>query len=163
MNKTILMFALIAVIFFSVGMGAGILISGSLDKQIDLAPEAKVKLPEEPPTKVPKITMPEILYNLTGIIQEIERNSIVLEVNIPYVDETNQIAHKIEIRKAIINTDTKFSDMSFIDTEDANRKTIQESEITFQDLKIGDQIEVISNKDIKDKQEFEAVKVRILP
>ena len=163
MNKTILMFALIAVIFFSVGMGAGILISGSLDKQIDLAPEAKVKLPEEPPAKVPKITMPEILYNLTGIIQEIERNSIVLEVNIPYVDETNQIVHKIEIRKAIINTDTKFSDMSFIDTEDANRKTIQESEIIFQDLKIGDQIEVISNKDIKDKQEFEAVKVRILP
>lgn len=157
------MFTLIAVIFFSAGMGLGILISSSLDKQVNLAPEAKVELPAEPLTKTPKITMPEILYNLTGSIQEIEEDAIILEVNIPYVDETNQIAHKTETRKAIVNSETNFSSMIFVDTEEPNRKIIQESEITFRDFKIGDQIEVIANQDIKDKQEFEVVQVRILP
>ena len=164
MNKTIIMFTLIAIIFLIAGIGAGILISGNLinkqhspDISQNIKPEPKVQ-PE-----LPKITMPEILYNLTGLIQEIEEDFIVIEVNIPYVDETNQIAHKTEIRKAMITVETNFSNMEFINTKEPNRKTIQESEITLQDLKIGDQIEVISNKDIKDKREFEAVRIRILP
>ena len=163
MDNNKVLFILIAVIFLAVGIGAGILISGSLNKQPspnisqDIKPESKIQ------PDIPKITMPEILYNLTGVIQELERDFIVVEVKIPYVDETNQIAHKTEIRNAIISANTKFSSMVLVDTEEPNRKTIQESEITFQDFKIGDQIEVISNKDIKDKQEFEVVSVRILP
>ncbi|MBU4257425.1 hypothetical protein KKC04_03355, partial [Patescibacteria group bacterium] len=47
-------------------------------------------------TESPKITMPKVIYNLSGVIQKIEQNSVVLEANISYIDETNQVAQKKE-------------------------------------------------------------------
>ncbi|MCG2701382.1 hypothetical protein L6267_04395 [Candidatus Parcubacteria bacterium] len=169
MDSTKNLFILIAIIFLTAGVGAGVLISVNFYKNQQINPTVAENIKSQQETqqkdmqKIPEATMPKFLYNLIGSIQRIEGNSIILEANVPYVNEVNQIANKIETRKAIVNPETDFSRIIFKDTGDAGRKTVQESKITLEDLKVGDQIEVIANKDIKNKQEFEVVSVRILP
>lgn len=51
------------------------------------------------PKKEQKITLPKILYNLTGIIQKLEKDSLTFEATMPQVDEKGQPVEKTEIRK----------------------------------------------------------------
>lgn len=111
----------------------------------------------------PKITMPKVIYNLSGVIQKIEKNFIILEANISYIDETNQVAMKKETRKIIITPATKFNRLTIVATAQENTKKIQENEIAAEDLKVGDIIEAIAASDINNVQEFEATQIRILP
>lgn len=111
----------------------------------------------------PKITMPKVIYNLSGVIQKIEQNSITLEANISYIDETNQVARKKEIKKIIITPATKFNRLTIVATAQENTKKIQENEIASEDLKVGDNIEAIAASNINNVQEFEATQIRILP
>lgn len=169
MDNTKNLFILIAIIFLTAGVGVGVLISVNFYKNQQINPtvveniKSQQEIQQKDMQEIPKVTMPKSLYNLIGLIQSIEGNSIILEAKIPYVNEVNQIVNKIETREAIVNPETDFSRIIFEDTEDTGRKTIQKSEITFEELKVGDQIEVIARKDIKNKQEFEVVSVRILP
>ncbi len=114
-------------------------------------------------TESPRITMPKVIYNLSGAIQEIEQNFIILEANISYMDETNQVAQKKETRKIIITPATKFNRLTIAATAQENTKKIQENEIAAEDLKVGDIIEAIAASDINNVQEFEATQIRILP
>ncbi|MBU4455206.1 hypothetical protein KJ586_01695 [Patescibacteria group bacterium] len=114
-------------------------------------------------TESPKITMPKVIYNLSGVIQKIEQNSVVLEANISYIDETNQVAQKKETKKIIITPATKFSRLTITATAQENTKKIQENEMAAEDLKVGDNIEAIAASNINNVQEFEATQIRILP
>ncbi|MBZ9578501.1 hypothetical protein KJA14_01480 [Patescibacteria group bacterium] len=127
-----------------------------------LKPKAPPKAEISP--EVPEITQPKVLYNLAGSIEKIEflKDSLVLEATIIQIDETGQPIQKTEIRKVIVTPFTKFSHLTFVETE-PNRRTPQEASITFKDLKTGDYIEVVSNQDISQAEEFEAIKIRVLP
>lgn len=127
--------------------------------------ESRLKLPQEAelPQKGPKISIPKILYNLAGVIQKLEKSSLVLEATIPQLDETGQLTQKTEIRRVIVGSATKLSRLAFVTEEGTDRRISKETPIILRDLKIGDYIEVISNQDISGKQEFEATKIRILP
>lgn len=126
-------------------------------------------LPSEtpPPEKVsegaesPKVTLPQVLYNLAGSIRKMEQDSFLLEASIPILNGNNQLTQKTEIRKVFVTPITRFSSLNFI--TQGNKKIPQETKITFQDLKIGSYVEVISNQDIFQKPEFEATQIRILP
>jgi len=111
----------------------------------------------------PKVSLPKVLYNLTGKIKNLERNTIVFEANVPVIDENNQPRSKIEIRKAIITPNTKFTRLTFVQKESDNKKIPLETNITLNDLKISDYIDVISNQDIYQKEEFESTEIRVLP
>ncbi|MCK4553655.1 hypothetical protein KAU19_01690 [Candidatus Parcubacteria bacterium] len=165
MNKTIIIFILIAVIFFSAGMGAGILISGSLDKQnnLNFVVKTEQQPEEEQREEMPKFTVPEVLYNLIGLIQDIDDDFIIIEAEIPFLDENHQIIYKMEERKILISENTVLKSLNIVKQEKTNKKIIQESLISLQDLKIGDQIEAIANKDISQGYEFTASQIRIMP
>jgi len=122
-------------------------------------------LPENktPQKEAPKITLPKILYNLAGPVQNFDKISITFEASIPQLDEKGEAITKIEIRKALITPTTKFIRLTFVAQPETDRQTPLEISITFQDIKIGDYIEVISNQDISQKEEFEATLIRILP
>jgi len=122
-------------------------------------PESKSFQREKPP----KVTLPDVVYNLTGTVKKFEKNSIIFEATIPKLNEKNEIVMETELRKALVTPLTKFTRLSFIKQEGTNRETPQEKSITFQDIKINDYIEVISNQNILQKQEFEVTQIRILP
>ena len=122
----------------------------------------KISPPEETPKEEPKIILPSILYNLSGVIKELEQDSFLFGAKLTELDEKGQILEKTEIRKVIITSTTKFNRLTFVETE-PGRKTIKESPIIFQDLKVGDYIEAVSNQDISRAEEFEATLIRILP
>ncbi len=165
MNNNKVLFILIAIIFLAVGISAGILISGSFNKQNDLSFVAKIEQQpeEEQREEMPKFTVPEVLYNLTGLIQNIDDDFIIIEAEIPFLDENYQIIQKIEEKKVSINENTVLKSLNIVKQEKTNKRIIQENLITLRDLRIGDQIEAISNKDISQEYEFIASQIRILP
>jgi len=124
-----------------------------------LLQEKEMPKKEEPP----KITLPTVLYNLAGPIQELEKSFIILEAGIPQLNEQGQLTHKIELRKVFVIPTTKFSRLTFVTQEGTNQKTPQETVILFKDLKVKDYIEAISNQDISEAQEFQAIQIRVLP
>ena len=168
-NKIVALYILIAIIFFSIGVSASIFISGLIkaqklaEKSEVVAPEPIAPQAESPSVKAQKIIVPDIIYNLTGTVQNIEENSIILKANIPHLNEANQPVQRTETRKIVIGPTTNFSRLNFVAQKESGRKAIQESTITFQELKAGDHIEVIAREDITKSEEFEAAQVRILP
>lgn len=128
--------------------------------------ESFIQTPEkktETSQKIPKITVPEVLYNLAGLIKKIENGTIFLEASIPKVDENGNPSQITEIRKITVKPDAKISRLTFVAQEGTDEKAPKENQIILTDLKVGDYIEVISNKDISKSTEFEAVQVRLLP
>lgn len=121
----------------------------------------KISPPKETPEEEPKIILPTILYNLSGTIKKLEKDSLSFEAKLTQLDEKGQLIEKMEIRKAIITSTTKFNRLTFVEAE-PGRKTIKESPIAFKDLKMGDYIEAVSNQDISHAEEFEATLIRIL-
>lgn len=110
-----------------------------------------------------KIIIPKVLYNMSGIIQELGGDFFVLEASISELDENGQPSKKIEIRKVLVSSNTEFSRLDFVAVEGENRRSPKETSISFRDLKAGDFVEVISKRDISQAQEFEVSKVKILP
>lgn len=139
-------------------LAAVVFISPSF-KETDVPPP----LPEEEEKKEPEIVLPKVLYNLSGIIKSTGENFFIMEAFIPELDKDNQLVRRVETRKVFITPDTKISRLTFVAGEDEGRKTPKETSITFNILKAGDSIEVVSKKDISRIEEFEAIKVRILP
>lgn len=112
--------------------------------------------------KPQKVTLPKVLYNLAGSIQEIGTNFLVLDAAIPGMDDSGQPIIKKEIRKVLTTLSTKFTRLTFIEKPGSTSKTPQETTIGFKDLKKGDYVEAVSNQDIWNKQEFEATLIRVL-
>lgn len=113
-------------------------------------------------TPTPKITLPKILYNLTGSILKLENNTVFFDAGIPQIDENGQPVQKREQRTALITPTTKFSSLTFVNQEGSDKKTPLETPLTFKDLRVGDFIEVISNRDISQTAEFEITQLRVL-
>jgi len=125
----------------------------------------KIKYPriQVPHKKISKITMPKVIFNVAGTVEKIEGNRITLKASIPYLDEQGNPAQKTEVRTALITPSTKFTSLIFVSQPNLKTKIPQETQISLEDLKIGDYIEVIAKQDISQKQEFEVSQIRILP
>ena len=121
--------------------------------------KGEVAKEEEPP----QVTLPKVLYNLAGPIQQLGVGMLVLEAEIPQLTETGEVSQKIESRKVFVTASTKFSRLTFVAQAGNSQKTPQETVIAFKDLKVKDYIEVVSNQDISQAAEFTAVQIRILP
>jgi len=84
MDSTKNLFILIAIIFLTAGVGAGVLISVNFYKNQQINPTVAENIKSQQETqqkdmqKIPEATMPKFLYNLIGSIQRIEGNSIIL-------------------------------------------------------------------------------------
>ena len=124
-----------------------------------LLQEKETPKKEEPP----KITLPKVLYNLAGPIQELQKDYLIFEASIPQINDAGQLVPKTEARKVLIAPATKFSRLAFVAQAGTNQKTPQETSISFKDLKVKDYIEAISNQDISEAQEFQAIQIRVLP
>ncbi|MFH1662041.1 MAG: hypothetical protein ABIA02_03010 [Candidatus Falkowbacteria bacterium] len=162
----IIVISLVAIFFVVIGLMivTFLIQQASIDKKIEINKEPIIQQKEEKTEKEPepKIIIPEELFNLSGIIQEVKSNSIIFSAKVPYLDELGMPAQRNESREAIISEATEFKKMSIIAKEGTNKKAIQEVDMNFGDLKIGDYIEVIARKNIKDLKEFEVAKVRIM-
>ena len=130
--------------------------------QLELEFQKQAALKKEQ-KETPQISLPKVLYNLTGEIKSLEGDTIVFDANIPVMTEDNQLRSKIETRKAIITPNTKITTLTFLQKEGENKKAPVETNISLKELKIGDYIEVISNQDISQKEEFEITQIRVLP
>jgi len=131
--------------------------SGQTNQGQTEQPESVVN---QPPVKT--VTLPKVLYNLAGSIQEIAKDSIVFEAAVPYLDNNNEAAIKNEVRKALITATTKFSRLSFVEKPGSKSRVPQEASISLNDLKKGDYVEVVSNQDISQAPTFEATLIRML-
>lgn len=103
-----------------------------------------------------KIIVPKIIYNLSGKITKIDGNTVVFNAEINNVNEKGVlIESREEERRAIVNSTTKISSLSFVDRSPVDKK------INFSDLKSGDYAEIISSSDISNAKEFLATQIRI--
>ena len=112
------------------------------------------------PTVLPKpkeVVLPKVLYNLSGKITKLEEGAIVFNAEIISIGSDKKIIKTIESRKAIISAATNFSRLSFVNNSPV------ETKIEIKDVKEGDYIEAISDKDISKSAEFSATQIRILP
>ncbi|MCX6761062.1 MAG: hypothetical protein NTZ84_03115 [Candidatus Nealsonbacteria bacterium] len=110
-----------------------------------------------------KIIIPKVLYNLAGLVQELDKNSFILEASIPQLNDSGKPIQKKETRKVNITSATRFSRLTFVSQEGETGKAPVETPMTFSDIKVGDYIEVIANQDISQALEFEASQARSLP
>ena len=117
---------------------------------------------EEEPKASSPATVPDVLHNLRGAIKEFDGGNIVMEAEIPQVDENGKLILLAEIKKVLITSDTKITSLSFVIHEPTGKKIPREEDIRFNDLQIGDYIEVLSGQNIRIEKEFEVSKVRIL-
>jgi hypothetical protein len=131
----------------------------NLEKQKEELQQKQKK--ETPSQQTPTITIPKILYNLYGNVQKIEENDIIFEAQIPQIDQNNQGSFGKEIRKIIITPSTEFTKLIFVTDKTTGIQMPTEIKITLKDIKIGNYIEVLSNQNISQAEEFEATKIRI--
>jgi len=119
--------------------------------------------PSEAPIPAQKpITIPKVLYNISGTVTEITADFLLIEAVVIELDEEGQLVQKTELRKALLTPATQFTRLLFVTQEGTNRKTPQETQIGIGELQIGNSIEVLSKQDISSKEEFEVTKVRVL-
>ena len=118
-------------------------------------------VPEEVIEELPKVTLPKVIYNLSGTIQEIQENYFIFAARVPMLDEKGQQIQKEEIRKVLITPATRFVVMTIVEVEPGIRRP-EEKEVPLEDFKIGSNIEVISSKNLFVAEEFEAIKIRLI-
>ena len=117
---------------------------------------------EETPAEEEKITTPTVIYNLAGSIEEIRERIIVFEAVIPQIGEGNQLIPKKETRRVLVGLGTEIYSLNYVLHEETGKKIPKETKLSFEDLKVGDYVEVISSENIRDKEEFGATKIRVL-
>lgn len=107
--------------------------------------------------------LPKVIYNLSGPVEDIGESFIVINASVFKMTDDGQVSKVIEKRTAFITSETKITKLTLISQEDTNKKLPQESLIIFSQISRGDNVEVISDQNIADKQQFRATHVRILP
>lgn len=115
------------------------------------------------PSSVSNVVDASILHNLSGVIKELEEKAVIFEAVVPYIDGDNQLTSKKETRKAFISSNTNLTRLEIVIHEETGSKIPEEKTIDFKDLKIGNNIEVLSGKNIAEAKEFEVTKIRVLP
>jgi len=132
-------------------------------KKVKMALEtSRNGLPSDFPT-LNKIHTPKVLYNLAGLVEEKGGEYLMLEATIPQIDEEGRVFKRTETRTILIGEDTKFSRLAFVSQEGSDRRVPQKTSITFAQIRIGDYVEVISNRDVSKSQEIYASQIKILP
>lgn len=161
----VIIISLVAIFFVVIGLMLVVFFTQkiSVGKKTEIKTQPLVqeeKKTEEKSTS--KIIIPEEIFNLSGVIMEIKNDSLIFDAKIPYLDESGIAMSKNESREAIIGVNTELKKMSIIAKEGTNKKTVQETNMNFSELKVGDYIEAIARENIKDLVEFEAAKIRIM-
>ncbi|MCK5416685.1 hypothetical protein KAI92_04625 [Candidatus Parcubacteria bacterium] len=114
-------------------------------------------------TKKPKYNIPEVIYNLTGIIEEVNDNYIILKVRISEGMEEYAPERKgPEMRKVAINSLTRFNKLQFTPIPGTTQKKVEEIQIPSSSFNEGDYIEVIASKDIAIAKDFDASQIKKL-
>lgn len=114
--------------------------------------ENKENFPDQP-----KIYLPAAVFNLAGKIIQIEDDSIVFNASIQSKDEKGNIVSDAELRKANINPATIVKQLTFV------KNSPVEKNIKLSDLKKGDYIEAVSDKNIISASEFNATQILLIP
>ena len=148
--------ALAVAVIVTIGFGIYLLNFTSQEKDVIQQPVSQDQAPSQ------QVTLPTNLYNLTGSIRIIGKDSLTFEAKIPEIMEDNQLTYRLENRTVNITPSTRVTRLVFI-SEGVGRKRPQETEIDFHDLQKGDSIEVISNRDVRGEQNIIATQVRLLP
>ena len=160
MRERKFLFLSIAVLGVIIIIGAILFIKKSPSHPPSLSPLPPSK--PKPPSPKPFVPpLPKSIYNVAGVIEEIEKDSIILKANLQKQDESGKIINYSEYRRAKITPQTKFIKLTFIEMA-PGRKTPKEIPISLKDLRKGDYIEVVSNQDIFKEKEFPVIKVRLL-
>lgn len=127
------------------------------EKQALLLNQEKLK------NDAPKYKTPTVIYNLTGTIEDLGNDFIVLKVKAPMdLGERAPELKGPEERKVAVGSMTKFNQIKLIPVPDTNRKKVEEIEVSLEKLKKGDYIEVIANQDIATAQSFQASLIKKL-
>jgi len=111
-----------------------------------------------------KMVLSSVIYNLVGTVQSVDEDSFILEASVYHAGEKGQITQTKEERKVNITPDTRISRLTFIPKQGSDEiKQPSETLMSFEDIEVGDYMEVISDQDISVAQEFEAIRARFLP
>lgn len=147
------LFAVLAIALITAAlMNAGIFWKNEGTKEIGSdKPDAKPVPVQE------KIIVPKVIYNLSGKIKKIDGNTIVFNAEIFSVDEKGERSVLEEERRAIVNSQTKVSSLSFVDRSPVKK------EIKPSTLKPGDYVDILSGSDISNAEEFLASQITLKP
>lgn len=147
-----------------VGLSIALIFSAILISHYRQGKQDEFDLPEAGvPSSVSNVNNANILYNLSGIIKELGDKAVVFEAIVPYIDENNQLISKKETRKALISSNTNLTRLEIVIHKETGSEIPEEKPIDFKDLKIGNNIEVLSSQNIAKAEEFEVKKIRVLP
>ena len=153
----LLIIVVVGLICFSLGQKSGGFSERKI-AQIELAEkEAEIKALQTslemfyPP-------LPEEIYSISGKVTKIEGNKISLESSVMVsrfpLPEGKEIEQRIF--SVIVNDQTKISKIEFFLPEE------QPEILSLSDIKVGDEISVNSEEDIKDKEEFVASEIQVM-
>jgi hypothetical protein len=131
-----------------------------LKNRKEIPPKEEKK--EEVQTKTMDNFVPEAVFSLTGPVVDINKDFIIFDASVPRLDVNGKRIDVIETRKITIDESTKITHYEIKTNSQTGKKEISEEQLKLSDLKIGNRIEANSDKDIKDKEEFLAIKIRIL-
>ncbi|MEX2411743.1 MAG: hypothetical protein WD607_10325 [Candidatus Paceibacterota bacterium] len=143
-KKTVLIISLILV----VGVGAFIL-GNNLNKEKTQELETIVESIFQAP--------PEVISNVSGIVQDIRGATIYLEINNPEnylpTDEVEKLTKYVTV-----SDETEINILSF----NENLGDIESVEAEFEDIQLRDEISVISNENIRENDKFSATSVEVI-
>ncbi len=106
---------------------------------------------------------PKVIYNLSGSIEEINQDFLLLRVKIPELTgERSAEFNGPELRKVSFSDDTKFNRIKFTSIKGTSRSKVDMVDTPREEFLQGDFIEVMANEDIAQISEFEAAQIRKL-
>ncbi len=102
---------------------------------------------------------PAIINSLNGTIKNIYGATIVLEINSPqdYLPKLNNEPRLKETRYAIVNSKTQIDLVKVNEFDEKGNNIIQP--LKFEDLKVGDSINVFSDENLKNLKKFEVKRI----
>lgn len=151
--KNLLIVCILAVVLGVVAFALG----GLQQKGQEQQPQSQIQ------PQTPKAELPKVLYNLGGTVESLGADSFIIEAKIPEITEDYILVHRSELRTILVTPQTKITRLTFVVEQGTNQKRPKETEISLAALKLGDSIEVISNKDVREGNEIQATQIRILP
>jgi len=162
-KKSIYLAVISAAIFFLVGFGVGKLIEQSIWQKKLAAVQEEISWWKSqlemfyPP-------LPEEIYSVIGKITKIEGNSILMESQIRVSRLPLPEGKEIETKEIKVNLtdETKIAKIELIvPTTLPPKEIFKETPLKFEDLKVGDQINVTSKENIKGKTEILADRIQL--
>ncbi len=106
---------------------------------------------------------PKVIYNLSGSVEEINSDFLLLRVKVPEI--TGKYSAEFsgpELRKVSFSEDTKFNRLKFIQIKGTSKRTIEVVDVPKEEFVLGDYVEVISGGNIAQVAEFKALQVKKL-